>query len=248
MPRKPKLEMKKITVVLDGVPVTVTLHPPQETRKSWYAYWPGLVASKSTGQHSLEDAIVVTEKMVRSWKSGQSGKRPTLPDAILSDEEFKAIQCAHFARHHDQAARARAAKTLDDCLEAIDAFRGIINMEPIGFHQPVAAVTPDVCAAFQRKALTLAKNWRKQYHADARVSESVLLRHYAKVTDPERREQSNRTFARIVASLDPDVAARYGHVPAGLAELERRLEVATKSKDWVKAAQLTAELAAHCPR
>jgi len=480
MPRKPKQEKQTITVVVNGTPVAVVLHPPTGSRKSWYAYWNGLVASKSTGQCNREDAVIVAENMVRSWKQGQSGKRPTLPDAILSDEEFKAIQRAHFGRHHDSAAKTRADKTLDDCLEAIDAFREIIKMEPIGFNQPIAAVTPDVCAAFQRKALTLAKNWRKkypkgknedevdrirantvvkwsrvlqaafqranrsagrkcvrgvvpaeklltenpwmqftwiegeerpirqfdsdellslldhferewagmsvaillskvclwsqcrrmevtnltwqqlkvvgaEYHfeivgkwgvekwfripenlyrellsiktdssfvfaaynqqlrrfyernhapwqaqkvggefkpvnlgdwfherlvewstslpkgratthvfrktslqyalsgessssrvaADARVSESVLLRHYAKVTDPERREQSNRTFTRIAASLNPAVAARYGYVRATVAELEKRLQAATDAKDWALAAHLTAELAAH---
>ena len=406
---------------------------------------------------------MVAENMVRN-----GGKKAEVQDVVLSDEEFEAIQLAHFGRQHDEAAKTRADKTLDDCLEAIDAFRQIITMEPIKFTQPISAVTPDVCAAFQRKALTLPKNWRKKYPnskkedevdhirantvvkwsrvlqaafhranrnagrkcvrgvvaaenlltenpwtqftwiegedrpirqfdaaellslldyferewtgvsmavllsevclwsqcrrmevttltwqqlkevgpehhfeivgkwgvekwfrvpeslyrellairtdspyvfaaynqqlrrfyertatpykaekvghefkpgnlgdwfharlvdwscslpkgratthvfrktslqyaltgessasrvaADARVSEGVLLRHYAKVTDPERREQSNRTFARIVASLDVEVAKRrYGHIPVNIATLERRLKAATKAKDW----------------
>ncbi len=36
-------------------------------------------------------------------------------------------------------------------------------MEPINFGRPIAAATPDVCAAFQREALTLPRNWRKRY-------------------------------------------------------------------------------------
>ena len=39
MPRKPKLEKTAITVVVNGTPVTVTLHPPTGTRRSWYVYW-----------------------------------------------------------------------------------------------------------------------------------------------------------------------------------------------------------------
>ena len=477
MPRKLKLEKQTATVIVNGVPVTVVLHPPAGMRKTWYVYWNGLVASKSTGQRKLEDALVVVENMVKN-----GGKRTTFEHACLSDEEFKTIQRTHFGRRHDQPGMARSAKSLYDCMEAIDAFREIIKMPPIIFHQPIAAATPDICAAFQRQALTLPRNWRMnypnkkaedevsrirantvvkwsrvlqaafqranrnagrkcvrgvvsadklltenpwmqftwiagedrpirqfdhnellslldyferkwagisvavllakmclwsqcrrmeitsltwpqlknvgtEYHfevvgkwgvekwfripeslyrellaiktdspyvfaayvpqlrqfyershnpwrinmvgaefnpvnlgdwfherlvdwsenmpsgratahvfrktslqyalsgesassrvaADARVSEAVLLRHYAKVTDPERRVQSNRTFARIVASLDPEVAARYGQIPINTDELERRLRVATTEKDWVLAAQLTAELAALRP-
>jgi hypothetical protein len=77
MPRKPRLEKKTITVVMEGAPITVTLHPPTGCRRSWYAYWTGLVASKSTGKTAMEDAIVVAENMVQGWKAGQGGKRPT---------------------------------------------------------------------------------------------------------------------------------------------------------------------------
>ena len=34
MPRKPKLEKKTITVVVNGTPIAVTLHPPAGARKS----------------------------------------------------------------------------------------------------------------------------------------------------------------------------------------------------------------------
>ena len=52
MPRKPKPEKQTITVLVNGTPVAVILHPPTGTRPSWYAYWNGLVASKSTGQRT----------------------------------------------------------------------------------------------------------------------------------------------------------------------------------------------------
>jgi integrase len=110
------------------------------------------VASKSTGQRNLEDAIVAAEGMLRA-----GGKKPTAADARLSDEEFEALQRAHFDRKKDPAARARAQKTLHDCLDAIHAFRQITGLNPI------TVATPDDCAAFQRKALTLPKNWRKKY-------------------------------------------------------------------------------------
>jgi hypothetical protein len=147
MPRKPKIEKQVITVVMNGKPIQVILHPPTGTRTSWYAYWSGLVASKSTGRTRFEDAVVVAEEMVKG-----GGKKATLADAILTDEEFEKIQRVHFGRKSDPAAKARAAKSLDDCLEAIAAFREITGLKPI------SSATVDQCASFQRKALALAKN------------------------------------------------------------------------------------------
>lgn len=59
------------------------------------------------------------------------------------------------------------------------------------------------------------------------------------------RQASNRTFCRILASLSPEVARRYGHVESSKADLEKRLEAAIGVKDWPQVAQLSAELAAH---
>lgn len=152
MPRKPKQEKQTITVIVNGKPITVVLHPPTGVRKCWYAYWNGLVASKSTGQRKLEDAMIVAEDMVKN-----GGKKATMAAALLADEEFEAIQRAHFARKQDQAAKTRAAKTLACCLDAITAFREITGLNVI------TAATADDCAAFQQKALALPKNWRLKY-------------------------------------------------------------------------------------
>lgn len=153
MPRKPKPPAKQsIQVIVNGKPVTVTLHPPSGRRSSWYAYWNGLTASKSTGQTKLEDAIQAAEAMLKN-----GGSQILLADAVLTDEEFEEIQRVHFARKHDPAAQRRAAKTLAGCLDAIAAFREITGLKPI------TTATADACAAFQRKALTLPKNWRHQY-------------------------------------------------------------------------------------
>ena len=114
MPRKPKVEKQTITVVVNGKPVAVILHPPTGTRKSWYAYWPGLVTSKSTGQAKLEDAVVVAEDMVKS-----GGKKATVADAVLTDEEFEPIQRPTSVQDSDPPAKAQAAKSLESCLDAI---------------------------------------------------------------------------------------------------------------------------------
>jgi hypothetical protein len=100
---------------------------------------------------------------------------------------------------------------------------------------------------FRKTSLQYAlsgENVSRRVASDARVSEGVLMTHHAKLTDKERREQSNRTFHRIVASMCPDVARRYGHDEVSKLELEKRLKDALAAKDWFHAAQLTAELTA----
>lgn len=152
MPRKPKLDKHMITVVVDSSPVGVTLHPPSGTRRSWYVYWPGLVASKSTGTTDLTQAILVAEDLVRN-----GGKRSVPVGSVLSDEEFEEIQRRHFAKKLSPEEQRRAAKSLLACLEAISAFREISGLVPI------AAATPEDCERFQHDALKRPKNWRSQY-------------------------------------------------------------------------------------
>jgi hypothetical protein len=97
MPRKPKLDKQTITVLINSTPITVTLHPPTGSRKSWYAYWNGLVSSKSTGQADLSEAIKVVEGMLHN-----DGQRATIDDSVLTDDDFVALQVAHFGRKTDR--------------------------------------------------------------------------------------------------------------------------------------------------
>lgn len=162
MPRKPKREKQQITVIVNGKPVTVVLHPPTGRRRSWYAYWTGLVASRSTGTNDVKAAILAAERMVRHGSG-----RLRLIDAILSDEEFEQVQRRHFSRQTDPAARARAEKSLYSCLTAIAAFRRISGIAPISLS------TADDCASFQTKALSLPKNWRRNYPKGAKDAVSL---------------------------------------------------------------------------
>jgi hypothetical protein len=57
------------------------------------------------------------------------------------------------------------------------------------------------------------------------------------------RQASNRTFHRILASLPPEVARRYGHVETTTGDLEEQLKRAAAIKDWTRVAQISAELA-----
>lgn len=149
MPRKPKPAKKeKITIVVNGTPVTVTLTPPTRARKSWFVYWKGLATSKSTGASLFEDAVKAAEHMLT-----HSGQKPDLAQALLADDDFLAIQKKHFGSRTGE----RPVKTLKDCLLAISAFRSITGISPI------ASATADDCAAFQDKALTMPKNWRAKY-------------------------------------------------------------------------------------
>ena len=68
---------------------------------------------------------------------------------------------------------------------------------------------------FRKTTLQYARSGEdiaRQVANDAGVSESVLMTNYAKQTDVEARQRSNRTYRRILASLSPEVAVRYGHV------------------------------------
>jgi hypothetical protein len=111
MPRKPKKEKHVTTVLVNNVPVRVILHPPAGRRKCWYAYWPGLAYSVSTGKRELNKAIIEATRLVQN----QGKPVQVQQNAGLSDEAFKAIQQAHFAAKRDPAGRARAAKSLKDC-------------------------------------------------------------------------------------------------------------------------------------
>jgi hypothetical protein len=126
---------------------------------SWYAYWPGLVASKATGQSDLAAAIKAAEHMVR-----HGGTRAELDSALLSDEEFEQVQRAHYGKKKDPAAQQRAMKTLKDCLEAIAAFKQVTGLDR------VAAATPADCGRFQQDALGLSRNWR---HPHARENSDL---------------------------------------------------------------------------
>jgi hypothetical protein len=152
MGRKPQPKKRTLTVVVNGKTIQVILHPPRPPRKAWYAYWAGVTNGKSTGQTEFEKAAIVAEEMVRN-----GGKRAILEDAVLSDEEFRSIQRAHFDRKTDARAKKRAGKSLVLCLEAIEAFKEIAGISPI------VTATADDCAAFQRKALHLPKSWRLKY-------------------------------------------------------------------------------------
>jgi hypothetical protein len=152
MPRRPLKKKEKITIVVDGIPVVVTMHPPTGSRKSWYAYWTGLITSRSTGHLEFSEAVEVVETMLRN-----GGKRNCIRDSVLSDDEFIEIQRRHYAKKTGPEARKRSEKSLRECLDAIRAFREISGVAPI------TLATADDCERFQRDAIEKPKNWRLHY-------------------------------------------------------------------------------------
>jgi hypothetical protein len=67
---------------------------------------------------------------------------------------------------------------------------------------------------FRKTALQCARRGEdinQQVAKDARLSPSVMMTNYVKENDEEMRERSNRTYQRILASLPPEVAHRYGY-------------------------------------
>src|SRR5690606_22059870 len=138
------MKKARITVVVNGAPIVVALHPPSGTRKSWYAYWAGLPSSKSTGRSDFAQAVLAVEDMLRN-----GGEKRKLADTVLSDEEFVEIQRRHYGKKKGEHAERRAAKSLTSCLEAISAFREISELKPI------TAARPEDCERFQQKALGL---------------------------------------------------------------------------------------------
>lgn len=152
MPRKPIVKKQQITVVVNGLAIKVSMTPPHGSRASWYAYWNGLVASKSTGQSDFPEAVKAVEDMLRN-----GGERSTVQDMLLSDDEFIEIQRRHYGKKTDPAAQKRSQKSLRECLDAVSAFSRISGLSSI------SQATPDDCERFQQEALKLPRNWRVQY-------------------------------------------------------------------------------------
>ena len=98
MPRKPTKEKKTVTVLVHGNPVSVILHPPTKTRKSWYAYWAGLISSRSTGQVDFVEAVKVGEGMLR--KVVREHLKKTKGVASFADDVMP-----HIAKQMYEAAR-----------------------------------------------------------------------------------------------------------------------------------------------
>lgn len=163
MPRKPKITPERFNVVVNGVPICVTLHPPTGRQKAWYVYWAGLGNSKSTGERDLKSAIAAAESMLRN-----GGRRPVAAEGVLSDEEFKEMQRRHFARNLSTDRSKRADSSLKSCLEAIDAFIRIAKLPAISL------ATPDDCARFEQEALKMPKSWRLSYPRAKRENVSLL--------------------------------------------------------------------------
>lgn len=150
---KPAKKVKKVTifVTLNGKPVGVTLRPPRGKFKAWYAYWPGCDNPRSTKEVERDAAAKAAEAMIQG-----TGRLPTVGEAVMTDEEFLAVQRRHYERRPDPGERRRSAKTLVELLDAYDAFKRITGLAR------VALASPDDCSRFQTDALAKPVDWRRK--------------------------------------------------------------------------------------
>ena len=83
----------------------------------------------------------------------------------------------------------------------------------------------------------------REVAGDARVSASVLTRHYVTQSEAQLRAGGNRTHRRILASLPAEVARRYGHEATAIPGLEGQLQAAFEARNWELVRELSARLA-----
>jgi hypothetical protein len=159
MPSKAKAKRERFPMMVEGVPVTVTLTHPFRSHKSFYIYREGWTFSKSTHQTDRQNALRAAEAMLKN----PDAKQPDFGDLTLSDKEFIALQEHHFGRKTDPEDKKRGAKSLKNCLEAIKAFKRVTGLTN------VASATADQCAKFETKALSLLRNWRHKNRAEDSV-------------------------------------------------------------------------------
>jgi integrase len=164
---------------------------------------------------------------------------------LKSDSPFVfAAYCDQLHRFHENAPRPWLANRLKDefCPENLgDWFYNRVSDWSKSLPKGVAYVH-----VFRKTSLQYARSGEdvnRRVAADARVGEGVLMTNYVKETDEEMRQRSNRTYARILASLSPEVACRYGYEPAPVDPLAQRLTEAIAAQNWALANAITAELA-----
>ena len=108
----------------------------------------------------------------------------------------------YFGRKRDPAAQVRAQKSLTSCLNAIVAFRKISGLKPI------TMATPDDCASFQQKALTLPKNWRQEYPNGKKnvepLSPNTILKWSRSLQAAFERANRNALKRRCVRGVVPE--------------------------------------------
>ena len=104
--------------------------------------------------------------------------------------------------------------------------------------------TPHVFRKTALQHARIGEDLNRRVAEDAKLNESVMIAHYVTERDEELRHASNRTYRRIVASLPPHVARRYGYfADNGVADLRLKLSKASQAQDWALVAKLAEQLA-----
>jgi hypothetical protein len=165
--------------------------------------------------------------------------------AIRTDSPFVfAAYTAQLRRFHEDSGRPSAAKAVNGTFNPV-CLGDWVHQRMVHWSQTLPKGRAYM-HIFRKSSLQYARRGEdasRRVAEDARVSESVLMRHYVEESDPELREASNRIFQRIVAGLPSEVALRYGHAETSKAGLEERLQHAIGARDWELVTRLSAELA-----
>ena len=77
---------------------------------------------------------------------------------------------------------------------------------------------------------------------DASLTEAVMMGSYAEESSEELQHKSNRTFRRILASLNLEVSTRYGYEEKPTDRLIENIDFARSREDWTEVARIAAEL------
>jgi hypothetical protein len=103
--------------------------------------------------------------------------------------------------------------------------------------------------SFRKTALQFARMGEDRSEAvalDARISRSVMVRHYVDDNDEALRARSNRSFYRLISGLSPEVAKRYGYgADSDDLGMEVRLQAAITTRDWQAVRDIAQQLVNH---
>lgn len=100
---------------------------------------------------------------------------------------------------------------------------------------------------FRKTTLQYAQSGQsnnEEVASDAHLGSKVMMTHYTKAIDLERRDQSNRTYQRILNALPNNVAKIYGHQVSDQEKIIEDLDRARRAGNWEEVGKLAQKLEA----
>jgi integrase len=180
---------------------------------------------------------------VKKWFRIPEGLYQELQSIRTASSFVFAAYNGQLKNHYRQTTRPGTTKNIGDEFEPDSIGNWLYNrIVDWSAKQPKGRASLHV---FRKTSLQYARRGEdasQKVANDARVSERVMMRHYVEEGDPELRESSNRIYNRLLASLPPEVAVRYGYVAPAVSTLEDQLASAMMAKDWKLVAEISAKM------